>query len=167
MKKTVFRFVLLLSVAVLFSSCFFLIPITYKINFDQQSPADQNATVTFENSTTSGYFLFKEWNGININDTIYKKRMIKSNDNIVLTFPAGDTSFLFDMKYEFSNQYSSTTYKFEDYKLQYLFEPGKKYKIKGKYKSLALGFKGIEFYLQIYDTTKKSELLKEWMIGKK
>jgi len=75
MKKTILRFVLLWGVVVLFSSCFFLIPSTYKIDFNQQSPADQNVLLTFINDTGDGYFIFKEWNGINIEDTVYKKKI--------------------------------------------------------------------------------------------
>jgi len=164
MIRTLFRFVLLLGIVVLFSSCIFLIPFTYKINLDQQNPSDQNATITFKNDTA--YFQFKEWNEKDIKDDVYKKRIIKSNDIIKFTVPAGNNGFTFDVKYEIGNSQQTTVYTYRNIELRYDFEPGKKYTIKGKVKFLALGFKGIEFYIHLYDTTKKSVLLKEWMVGK-
>jgi hypothetical protein len=122
--------------------------------------------VTFKNNTEKGYFQFKEWNGKDIKDAVYKKRMIKSNDIIKFTVPAGDNSFTFDIRYEISNNQQTTVYPFKNIELRYDFEPGKKYTIKGRMKFLAFGFKGIEFYISLYDTTKRSTLLKEWMIGK-
>jgi hypothetical protein len=146
MKNRIALFVLGLGVAVLFSSCLY-IPKTYKTFLDTTTPADQNTMVTFE-----GGFKLKRW-----------------NDSIVhaygtLTLPAGNNTFLFDLYFTFSNQYSSTTYEMKDIELRYLFEPGKKYKIKGKHKLLGL-FKGYEFYVELYDTTKRSVLLREWKVG--
>jgi hypothetical protein len=146
MKKKIFIFVLIFGAVVILSSCLF-IPKTYKTFLDTSVPDDQNTIVTLE-----GGLLLKEW-----------------NDSIVhaygtLTLPAGNSSFLFDVSFTFSNQYSSTTYKMEDIELRYLFEPEKKYKIKTKYKSLGL-FKGYEFFIEMYDTTKGSVQLREWKIG--
>jgi hypothetical protein len=166
MIKTLFRFVLLLSITALFSSCIFLIPFTYKVNLDQQSPADQNVIVTFKNDSRNGHFRIKEWNGKNIEEAVYKNRLTKDNDKFKLTVPAGDNGFMFNINYTFSNQYSSTTHKFENIELRYSLEPGKKYEIRGRARTLALGFKGIEFYVELFDTTKRSTLLKSWMIGK-
>jgi len=165
MIKTLFRFVLLLSITALFSSCIFLIPFTYKVNLDQQNPVDQNATVTFKNNTEKGEFQFKEWNGMDIKNTVYKKRMIKSNDIIKFIVPAGSNSFAFDILYRISNNQQTTVYSYKNIDLRYDFEPGKKYTIKGRMKFLALGFKGIEFYISLYDNSKRVAL-KEWMIGK-
>jgi hypothetical protein len=120
--------------------------------------------VTFKND--AAYFQFKEWNGKDIKDTVYKKRIIKSNDIIKFIVPAGDNGFTFDVKYEIGNSQTTTVYSYNNIELRYEFEPGKKYTIKGRAKILALGFKGIEFYISLYDTTKMSKLLKEWMIGK-
>jgi hypothetical protein len=142
-----------------------MIPSTYKINLDPQSPAEQNLTIKFKNDTSKGYFSLKEWNGIDINSTVYRRKIVKSNDVLSITIPAGKNTFLFDLKYTFSSQYSSTTYKMDNVELQYLFEAGKKYEIKGKYKSLGF-LKGYEFYVQLWETTKKAEMLKEWMVGK-
>jgi len=166
MKKTILTFVLALSVTLLFLSCVFLIPFTYKVNLDKQSPADKNTTVTFNNSTENGHFQFKEWNGISIEETVHKNKMIKSNDIIIFTVPAGNNSFIFDVRYEFNSQHSSSAYTFEDIELRYNFEHGIEYKIEGFSKSLALGFMGIEFYLYLYDTKQKAPI-REWMIGKK
>jgi hypothetical protein len=146
MKNKISVFVLAFGAAVLFSSCLY-IPKTYKTFLDTTAPADQNTMVTFD-----GNFTLKRW-----------------NDSIVyaygtLTLPSGNNSFLFDARFTFSNQYSSTTYTMENIELRYLFEPGKKYSIKGKYKLLGL-LKGYEFYVELYDSTKRPVLLREWKIG--
>jgi hypothetical protein len=167
MKNKTKLFVLAMSVILLFSSCMLFFPSTYKFNLDQQNPAAQNATIIFENDTSRGYFIFKEWNGTDITNTIYKKKFITSNDTIKITVPAGMNTFLFNLKYTFGDRYSSSTYSFDNTELQYFLDAGKTYKMKGKYKRLELGFKGTEFYVQIYDITKKTTLLKEWMVGKK
>jgi len=149
MKTKLSVFVLLFGTAVLLSSCLF-IPKSYKTYLDTTVPADQTTTISFE-----GGFIIKRWN----ETKVYSTRTV--------TLPAGNTTFLFDLNFTFSNQYSSTTYRFEDIELRYLFEPGKKYTVKAKHKALALGFKGMEFYIELYDTTKRSVLLKDWMIGKR
>jgi len=152
MKKRISLFVLAFSAAVLLSSCLY-IPKTYKTFLDITVPADKTTTIKFE-----GDFRLKRWN-----DTF-----VYASSNIII--PAGNTSFLFDLHFTFSNQYSSTTYKMENIELRYLFEPGKIYTIKSNYKPLGL-FKGYEFYVELYDTTKKSTLLnkpvllKDWKIG--
>jgi hypothetical protein len=148
MKNRIFLFVLVLGVTVLFSSCLY-IPKTYKTFLDATTPASQTATIKFD-----GNFKIRTWN----ETKVYASRTI--------ILPAGNTSFLFDLHFTFSGQNSSTTYKCDNIELRYLFEPGRKYKIKAKYKALALGFKGYEFYVELYDTTKRSVKLKEWMVGK-
>jgi hypothetical protein len=149
MKNKISIFVLALVTVVLLSSCLY-IPKTYKTYLDTTTPLDQCTRVTFD-----GGFFIKRWN----------ETKVYSSRTIIL--PAGNTSFLFDLHFTFSNQNSSTTYTLDNIELQYLFEEGKKYKVKSKYKMLALGFKGIEFYIELYDDTgRKSVLLKEWMVGK-
>jgi len=171
MKNKVILFLLALGVTMLFSSCFFLIPSTHKYNFTLQESSDQTVTLSFKNSTHDGFFTFNEWNGIGINDTIYNKKIIKNYDTITITVPAGKNSFLLDVIYEINYRDLRTAYinryEFDNFELQYIFEPGKKYEIEGIYKSLAMGFMGYEFYVKLYDTTNKTELLKEWMLGKK
>jgi hypothetical protein len=146
MKNKYSLFILGFGTAVLLSSCLY-IPKTYKTFLDTTIPLDQTVTVKFE-----GEFWLKKWNEINIYST----------NNVIL--PAGNTSFLFDLSFTFSNQNSTTTYRMEDIELRYLFEQGKKYTVKSKSKLLGL-FKGYEFYVELYDTTDKSVLLKEWKIG--
>jgi len=146
MKNRLSLFVLAFGAAVLLSSCLY-IPRTYKTFLDITTPADKTTTVKFE-----GDFFLKKWNETNIYST----------NTVIL--PAGNTSFLFDLRYTFSNQYSSTTYKMDNIELRYLFEPGKIYTIKSKYKLLGL-FKGYEFSVELYDTTKNSVLLREWKVG--
>jgi hypothetical protein len=146
MKNKVALF-LAFSVVVVLSSCF-SIPKTYKTFLDVTTPKDQNTTIKF-----LGEFWLKKWNDTDIYAT----------SNIVL--PSGNNSFLFDLSFTFSNQYSSTTYKIENIELRYLFEAGKRYTIKSQYKSQGL-FKGYDFSIELYDTTgRKPELLREWKVG--
>jgi len=148
MKNKVFLFVLALVTVVLLSSCLF-IPKTYKTFLDTTAPADNLTNVTFD-----GDFRIRTWNGT----------AIYTSNNIVL--PAGNTNFLFNLHFTFSNDYSSTTYKFEDIELNYFFEAGKKYRIKAVSKSLGL-FKGWEFHIELQELKKSNSiLLKEWVIGK-
>jgi len=163
-RKILFRVVLLLAVTVLLSSCF-TIPRTHKMIVDEYSPAERNATVTFVSSTRNGWFIFKEWNSINLQEALYGKRGTSSADKAILTVPAGTNTFTFDMRFTFSNQYSSTTYRIEDVELRYDLEAGEKYQVKGRHKFLGfLGFGGLELYVGIYNVTNKSVLLKEWQL---
>jgi hypothetical protein len=148
MKNKIFLFVLALVTVVLLSSCLF-IPKAYKTFLDTNASAEETATVIFD-----GDFWIRTYNGTGI----------YTSKNIVL--PAGNTNFLFNLYFTFGNQYSTTTYKFEDIELHHFFEQGKKYKIKATSKSLGL-FKGTEFYIELFDITKSSSVkLKEWMVGK-
>ena len=169
MKSTIFRrlrmtaLALIAGSAVLLSSCF-TIPRTFKLVVDPNNPVEQNVIITFTNNTSRGYFIMKEWNGSPINEDLYGKKGWRSNDKIRLTVPVGDNSFTFDVRYTFSTQYSSYTYRMEDIELRYNLEPEKAYQVKGRTKSLGI-FKGDEFFVGIYDITKGSTLLKEWKVG--
>ena len=168
MKKTAIAPALLPTIILLFTisltSCF-SIPKTFKLVIDENIPAEQNAFITFVNNISRGYFYVKEWNGIDVTTSVYGEKLKwSSNDKVLLTVPAGENRIAFDVRYTFSNQYSSYTYKFDDMEIKYDLESGKKYQVKGRYKSLGL-FKGYEFFIGIYDTAKGSVLLKEWKIG--
>ena len=132
--------------------------------FDEDIPAENNTIVSFNNNTSNGYFVIKAYNGINISQGVYKGKGWRSNDKIKLTIPAGETSFTVDVRYTISNQYSSYTYRAEDVTFKYNFEAGKQYMFKGRLKLAGL-FKGYDFFVGIYDVTKKSFLLHEWQIG--
>jgi hypothetical protein len=159
MKKIVFYFVLITGIAAFLSSC----SSTYSMVVDKNSPADQNVTVTFDNSTKNGYFLLREWNNSGIKDELYTDKGISSNDKVELIVPAGMTSFTFDVFFTISNRYSSTTYSFKDIELRYNLEPGKEYLIKGDSTLIGL-IKGFEFSIRIYDAA-GSTLLREWKLN--
>ncbi len=163
MKKILFRFVLLSGIAMLLSSCFFMIPLTRKMTLDENVPLEQSVIITFKNSTDDGYFWLREWNGNDITEDVISKR-VSSKDRLKLTVPAGENIFTFDARYTFSSQYSSKTHNFDNIELRYILEPGKEYQIKGRTKFLGL-FKGYELFVGIYDVTNRSTLLKEWKLG--
>jgi hypothetical protein len=160
MKNRIFLFVLALGVTALFSSCLDLMaaalnrPETHKIVLNEYNPVDQNVTLTYP-----GSLMLKRWNSSDMLDTMYNsKRSISTIDNVILTFPAGNNSFLFDVYIIFDTSTSYTSYRVPNVELPYLFEAGKKYQIKTRSKSN-------EFFAGIYDVTKRSVLLKEWKIG--
>ena len=162
MKKTVFCFVLTAVFVMSLSSCLFLIPKTFKMTVDENVSEDQNVKITFVNGG-NGLFIVKGWNSKKIVDDLYGDKGVGGSDKTILTVPAGNNSFNFDLYFTFSNQYRSTTYSFKDIELRYDLELGKEYQIKGKAKLISL-LKGYEFYVEIYDTTSDT-LLKDWKLG--
>lgn len=160
MKNRIIPVLLLLVTAVLFSSCLNIMiglansPNTHKIDLDERSSADRNYTLTYEASIR-----LKKWNGSDVTNTIYDgKRLISIYDKIVLSVPAGDTRFIFDVYMVFDSTFSNTSYRIPDVAVSYSLEAGKKYQLKTR-------TKGKEFFLGIYDVTKRSVLLDEWKIG--
>jgi hypothetical protein len=134
-------------------------PQTHKIVLDEYSPADQNVTLTY-----TGSLMLKRWNGSNVMDIMFDRRSISTTDNIILTIPAGNNNFFFDVYIILDKTTSYTSYRVPNVELRYLLETGKKYQIKTRAKSLG-GSKGYEFFMGIYDVTKRSVLLEEWKIG--
>jgi hypothetical protein len=165
MKNRIFLFVLALGVAILFSSCLNLFfatldkPETYRITLDEYSPADKNITLTFD-----GSLILKRWNKSDMEETMYEKKSIYTKDKFILTMPAGNSSFLFDVYVIFDKTTSYTSYRIPNVELSYLLEDGKKYQFKTRAKSLGSS-KGYDFFIGIYDVTKRSVLLEEWKIG--
>jgi len=163
MKKTVLCFMLIVGIVMSLSSCLiFFIPKTFKMAVDDNIPEDQNVKLTFVNGGNT-IFIVKEWNGKKISDDLYGKKFIGNGDKTILTVPAGNNRFTFNLDFTFSNQQSSTTYTFKDIELRYDLESGTEYQVKGTAKSLGL-FKGYEFYVGIYDKA-GDKLLKEWKLG--
>jgi len=147
MGKRLSFFVLLFGTFILLSSCF-SVPKTYKTYLDINTPEDQATTIKFV-----GSFWLREWDGSQL-IPVYPG---------ALTIPAGNTRFLFNLSFTHSNRYSSTTYRFNDIRFQYVFEPGKEYTLKGEEKLIGL-LKGYDFFIRLYDTTKGSVLLEEWKL---
>jgi len=182
MKKTVFKFVLIIGVAAFLSSCITverkyykfledsvrtkttqggLIQIpgkTFKLTVDDNLSKGEGVIITFVNDTDDGWFIVKKWNDMDIEVKLYgKKGDIWSDEKSRLTVPAGNSSFIFDANFGFSNR-------FKDIELKYDLEEGKEYQVKGTAKSLGRKM-GYELFVGIYDVTKKSTLLKEWKLG--
>jgi len=176
MKKRICWIVLLLAVAVSFSSCLsFLFGNSAKItkldahflDIDETMPAEGKATVTFVNgySTSLSLITFhvNEWGDFDISKDLYKPNTSSSKSRLIV--PAGPNRFLFQMHFTFSSRYSTTTYSIEDYILDYSFEAQGVYEVKGRVESLGL-FKGWDFYLQIYDAKSRTpQLLHERKLG--
>ena len=160
MKNTVFRFVIVLIAGSLLLSCAGM-GATYKLDIDENRPADQKAVIAFLNNDKHGLFRLISWNGSEIKQDLYGDKSAKSYDKTVLTVPAGDNSFLFDLSYVFQSGSSFTYYNFRDIEIQYFLEPGKQYQVKGRSK----GMLKVEFFISIYEVTNKSVLLEEWKIG--
>jgi len=164
-KNRIFLFVLLLGVTTLFSSCLDIMvavldrPKTHKIILNEYTPVELNVTITY-----SGSLMLKQWNGANVLAIMNEKRQISTIDKVILTVPAGNNSFIFDIYIIFDKATSYTSYRAPNVELEYLLEAGKKYEIKTRAKSLGSS-KGYEFFAGIYDVTNRSELLKEWKIG--
>jgi len=151
-------------IALSFSSCLMMMSSTHKFTVDQNAPADQNVTVTFINNLKEGWFSVKEWNSNNIENDVYGKKGVSSNDKTKLTVPAGNTSFSFTVYYTFSSRNSSYTHTFKGIELRYNLEQGIVYEVKGRIASKGF-LKGYELFVGIYDVTGKSTLLKEWKLG--
>lgn len=180
MKKAVFSLAVVLAVMMLLTSCvstkykindagkvsfttglLALGSSTYKLTVDENVPLEQTAVVTFTDGTVT---TVKEWNGKDIKEDLYKKKTVSNKDKAVLTVPAGNNSFTFDIVFVYGSSNSISTYPFKDLELRYDLEPGKKYQIIGTSKSLGF-FKGDELYVGIYDEASKKIPLKEWKLG--
>ena len=167
MKKTVFGFVLVLGIMASLSSC----GTTYKMVADENVPADRSATVAFGDGK-NGWFKVREHDNRNISDDLYGGKEIWSNDKTILTVPAGNNSFLFDVSFSFSVRYAyrnvTITQEIPNLEIRYDLEPGKKYLISGITKRTKLNLLGIgnyDLYVGIYDATGKETLLREWQVG--
>jgi len=174
MKKTVLGFILIFGIMASLLSC----GMTYKMVVDENVPAAQSATVTFENvsdkSRRVAYWSgikVKEHNDRNIVDDLYGGS--KNISGTILTVPAGNSRFLVDMTFKFARG-RNTVYSLpvNNLEIRYDLEPGKKYLITGittrtKYESGFLLVEWGEFDLSvgIYDVTEKKTLLREWKLG--
>ncbi|MCL2067327.1 MAG: hypothetical protein FWG99_07670 [Treponema sp.] len=161
MKKTVLYTLIIVGITTLLLSC---IGLTHKIVVDENNPVDQNAVITFVSHREKGVFLIKDWNNINVMESFYGGKAISSNDRHMFTVPSGDSTFIFDVRYTFDSNYTSTAYTIENVELQFYLEAGKNYQVRGRYKGLGL-FKGHELFVEIYDMTNSSTLLREWKVG--
>ncbi len=168
MKKGIFFTWLLLTITLL-SSCAHLMSSKYEMDLDENNAMNNKATIVFDSNTENGWFAMKEWNGIDIREGLYNGKNAYSEDVITLTVPAGQNSFLFNITYTRSDGNSTYSDSYENIELQYVLAPGRTYLVKGKVKSrfLVLFSEIIGYSLEIYDTTEKSELLKEWVLWEK
>jgi hypothetical protein len=164
MKKILFSFVLIAGITMLLSSCLSIFfNSTYKMVVDKDVPEEQSVTVTFETGSMV-VAVIKEWNDKKIKDDLYGKKEVWSEDKTRLTVPAGNNSFIMDLTFAVSRGNTITSYPMKNIELKYYLEEGKKYKIIAVTRA-STSPKGHEFFVGIYDVTKKSTLLKEWRLG--
>jgi len=161
MKKTVLGFVLVFGIMASMSSC----STTYKMIVDENVPADRSTTVTFHESVK-----VREHNNRNILDDLYGDK--EAWGKAILTVPAGNNSFLFDMRFIASVGYAyrnvEITQEIKNLEIRYDLEPGKKYLITGiskRTKRNLLGIGNYDLYVGIFDVTGKETLLREWKVG--
>jgi len=160
MKKTVFCLALIMGIMALWVSC----SSTHKLIVDKDVPVGQVVTVTFVNSTGDGWFVVRKWNDTNIVKELYGGKDVSSSDKVILTVPAGSTSFTFDVNYTVNKIKSiNDTHTLKNIELKYDLELGKEYQIMGASRSLGL-LKGQELFVGIYDAGSDT-LLKEWKLG--
>jgi len=155
------RVILIAGLLVLISSC----ASTKQLVIDESVPLERSAVVTFV-SKQLGWFNIQEYNGISIYANVYPKDWVSSNDSVILTVPAGETSIGFHLYFTFSNQQSSTTYELKNQNLTWNYEAGKRYEIVGTVHSLGF-LKPHELKCQIYDVTDKKnrQMLREWVLA--
>ena len=120
---------------------------------DKQNPAKQNAVLSFE-----GGFVVNKWNGVNIMDDLYGKGWWTWGD-VILTFPSGNNSVTFNTAFSFWD----ARYEISGIELEYFFEAGRKYQIKGRRNTTSSTT--AELFIEMYDVTRRSTLLREWKIG--
>jgi len=152
----------------------------YRYIADKNNPSDQNATIIFQNiyqnhggysnnglekGELSTYYKLTKWNEISIEKYFF------NSPGKVLIVPAGDNIITFNV----SKDYDGNTYTFNNVKLQYDFEPEKRYEIKSTMNfavndSLftSSGYQyDIELHIRLYDTTNgtiQPVLLKQWKV---
>jgi hypothetical protein len=155
MKNTVLRLITVFGIALLLSSC----STTKQLVVDPNNPAGQNAEITFVNK--GGSFYLQEWNGVDINERLYPKDKFSPTDKSVLTVPAGDNSFVFNVSYEYGGLRYTIRVNYDNIELRYNLEAGKKYEVKGRSQFVSL-LRHPDFFVGIYDVTTTRTLLKEW-----
>lgn len=157
MKKKTVYFMFILMIIALLLSC----EITHKLVLDESNPANDNAVIKFIGNSPEGSFRFIEFNAVNIQKELYKGLFNFSgdSDSVVLVVPSGTHSYTFDVT--FHKSFSNTSRIFRGVELEYDLKPGREYTVKGRTRGLF----STEYFIGIYDTTKGSELIKEWKIG--
>lgn len=169
MKNKIFYLFVILAVVLMLSSCFTLLAVAprviplfiprYSLVIDEYNPPEQNASI-----------LFPEWsvvhmyNDYDIEDRIYGGPPSWGDGiNILLTFPAGHNSIIFDYHYRSGILvFTNSSFPIKGAELIYDFEAGKKYELKTR---VAYNNGIYEFFMSLHDTTGKSEMLEEWKIG--
>ena len=144
---------------------------TYSLIVDEKSPANQNAVIEFENLNDKGWFTVLYWNNVYIRNKLYggERKIIQTTDKAILTVPSGDTVLVFDVEFDIQNRQQETSefYSSRNVKLQYNFEPGKRYQVKGRVDKTQRLFSNrvvVELFVELYDISSKERKLEEWRV---
>jgi len=161
MKKMILGLVLTLGIMASLSSC--NTTTTYRMVIDENVSADQSATVTFDHAIK-----VKEHNNRNIFDDLYGgKENIKET---ILTVPAGNNRFLFDLTFSIDRPAGDLVYTYtidkNNIEIMYDVEPEKKYLIAHYGMPTNFRWSGVwDLFVEIYDVTEKKTKLREWKVG--
>ena len=166
-----FKLVLIVLAIVFISSC----GTTYSLIVDENNPPERNAVILFESLSDTGWFSITGWNGINIEEELYgyrrqyrleQGRGFGDGKKTVLTIPAGNNRIRFDMQITHGDIRNDEReyYMSRDIEILYDFEPGKRYRIKGRViQSRGLFIRRTELFVELFDTA-TNELLKIWEV---
>lgn len=76
MKKRILPVIAIFLAVSLLSSCAHIISSTHEINLDKSNPIENNVLVVFDSSTSNGWFVLREWNGIYIQEGLYTGKKV-------------------------------------------------------------------------------------------
>ena len=145
---------------------------TYEITINENIPENLNAKIYLNSTGNDGWFYVSKWNDVDIKEELYgDKKWWGDGDEVILNVPAGINKITFDIEFNINNpgKNESGTYKSRDVEMQYYFDAGKTYRIRGRLeKSTTLFLKRptATLYIGLYDITSKAKLLEERRIPK-
>jgi len=140
---------------------------TYEITINENIPENQNAKIYINSTGNDGWFYVSKWNEKNIREELYgDKKWWGDGDEVILNVPAGMSRITFDIEFNINNpeKHEPSTYRSRDVELQYQFDAGKSYRIRGRLEKSTTLFRKrptATLYIRLYDITSKAKLLEE------
>jgi len=137
------------------------------MTINEHIPENQNAKIYFNSTGNDGWFYVSKWNDVKIKEELYgDKKWWGDGDEVILNVPAGMSRITFDIEFNINNPEKNEpgNYKSRDVEVEYYFDAGKIYRIRGrleKSKTLFLKRPTATLYIGLYDITSKEKLLEE------